>query len=216
MGSLYQDRVKNNIFVVIEQFINNPTPESAQKIKHLSHQLTVSAGLEISVRSGKRIEQISADEYYPILLKHIAILAEEAENYSMRMIIHVKTNRSSTLNDPSFIFRLSKSQQEKILKLKNDLLYQTELFPHGLIAAYNGYIERYNSCYSYCSGVEAQAYDHNALLYAKAMELQLDGEQQLAYILTKACREIKDLLYENKSGANCQKNTAYFNQFATP
>ena len=203
--------MNENIFLVIEHYLVAPTQALAAQIKVLSHSLANNAYQEATIKfPGKKI---GADEWQPILLANIHSLVKEAFPYSTRL----KRNQKVEANDPEYIFRLSKPQQEQIYELKNDLLNQKgkdALHPDGLIYAYAGYIERRTaSNFTYCDGIEASAYDHNAQLYLKAKNMTERGYDPVARVLKEACSGIKEQLQSSSPETNkYQQITAILQQ----
>jgi hypothetical protein len=196
--------LNQNIFLAIEHYLANPTPNAINRIKNLSHSLTDTA-FENAKSALAPNARIGADEYHPRLKLMIDEQAESAFPLSMRLI---KNEATVNEQDPAFIFKLSALQFDKIRQLKAQML-DSNMHPDGLIFAIDGYIERleqesssnedeeYNeqpqehSKYSYCEGIEAKIYDHNALLQQKSLDLANRKYDNAADILKATCIEIK-------------------------
>lgn len=190
-----------NIFVLIEEYLNRPSTELANKIKQHSHQLTNDAFEKAKIKfpnkiktdaQGNKIPNIGADEYAPILLDDIKIQAEEATALSIRMAKNNVSEENITKDDKQFIFRLNADQKASIHRLIGELLKQSTLHPDGLIFAYDGYIERRGSTrFKYLEGIEADAYDFCTKLYLKAKELERRAEHEVAEVIYAGCQDIK-------------------------
>lgn len=193
--------MQTNIFVLIEEYLNKPSTELANKIKQLSHQLTNESFEKAKIKfpnkiktdaQGNKIPNIGADEYAPILLDDIKAQAEEAMAFSIRMVKNNAPEENINQNDKQFIFRLNTRQKAAVHGLIGELLNQSTLHPDGLIFAYDGYIERRGiSTFKYLEGIEAGAYDYCTKLYLKAKELEQRGKQDVALIIYAACEDIK-------------------------
>ncbi|MFI4919489.1 MAG: hypothetical protein ACHP65_08030 [Legionellales bacterium] len=180
--------MNRNIFLVIECYLVTPTDVLAAKIKALSHSLTKEAYAQAKIKFAHK--KIGADEYGIILLDNIEKSAEKALQFSTRLI----KNEQVSPNDPACIFKISSAQQIQIRSLIGQLLGQqgsNYCHPDGLIFAYDGYIERrMSSNFSYCEGIEAVVYDHNAQLSLKARSLLAGGHDEAALILSNVCSNI--------------------------
>lgn len=204
MDHLTTMMLNQNIFLAIEHYLASPTPSAINRIKNLSHSLTNTA-FENAKSALAPNAQIGADEYHPRLKQIIDEQAESAFPLSMRLI---KNEDTVNEQDPTFIFKLSALQFDKIRQIKAQML-GSNMHPDGLIFAIGGYIERleqelssngdeeYNdqpqepSKYSYCEGIEAIVYDNNALLQQKSLDLTNRKYENAANILTATCLTIK-------------------------
>ncbi|MCL9683585.1 hypothetical protein [Legionella maioricensis] len=187
------EKMNENMFLMIEEYLAHPSKKLASKIKQFSHDLTNLAYEEAKTKfpPGKKI---GADEYAPIILEKIEAQAEEAMSYSIRMIRNGAYDPETDDIDKPYIFKVSKDQQEKVRELTDQLMSEKK-HPEGLIFAFGGYIERRSaSKFSHLEGKEATAYDHNAKLYLKAKELVERGEYQVAGIVMQGCNQIKSEL----------------------
>ncbi len=182
----------NNIFIAVEVYLANPSYENAEIVKNLSHSLTNQAYEKAKVKFPHK-PKIGGDEYAPILLELIQGQVVDAVPYSTRLVLNTQ---AQTTVDPQYIFKISKEQQLRLHKLIGDLLKggKNARHPHGLIDAYDGYMERRStSQYSYCEGVEARVYDFNSRLYEKAVNLQERGYDKAADVLFTAVTDINTI-----------------------
>ena len=178
----------DNIFLVIEHYLAQPTAPLAEKIKLLSSQLKEDAVKRATELHPGKI--IGADEYQVILMENIATLSREAALSSVRFI----NNDNETEEDPPLIFRLSSDEQQKIYQLIGLLLQNKKHAPDGLIFAYHSYIERQNtSRFSYCDSSEALIRKNNTLLLNKSQSLEKRNHPEAAKILRQASADIHDL-----------------------
>ncbi|KTC66290.1 Uncharacterised protein (plasmid) [Legionella adelaidensis] len=176
--------MRQNIFLLIEEYLIYPTPQNAEALKELSHLLANKAYDEARLKfPGKKI---GGDEYMPILLEHMTVYAQEASNHSTRLI----RNSEVSTEDPEFIFRLSKAQRDTIYQLKGSLLNERRRRPDGLIFAFNGFIERRKSQFNYCSDKEALILDLISYLGLKAQRLTEEGHVDVGALLLKARSEV--------------------------
>ena len=208
-------KMNDNIFVVLEEYLHSPSQKLAARIKELSHDLTNSAYEEAKRKfphkyqkdrknnpildsDGNKILAIGADEYAPLLWDRIEVLAQEAMRYSIRMIPNKTYDARAPRNDRPYIFRISCSQQIAIQRLITELLTQkgkNHLHPEGLIFAFDTYIERVPTHpMKWLEGIEATAYDYNVSLYLKDKELIEREEYGAANIVSDRCARIKELL----------------------
>lgn len=188
-----------NIFVLIERFLATSSIELGEQIKDLSHQLTNEAYEQAKKKfPGKKI---GADEYAPLLLETIRLQAKEAESFSVRMIKNnfVTKSEREEEKEPDFIFKVSEKEQQEVQQLFRQLLSEKKRHPEGLIFAYNGIIERRNSIFKYCTGIEATVFNHTARLLLKAQNLIESGEDNTGQLLIKLCGDIKEKCMPNSS-----------------
>lgn len=178
----------DNIFIVIENYLAEPTAQLAEKIKLLSSQLKEEAVKKATaLHPGKTI---GGDEYQVILIENIAKLARDAASCSVRFI----DNTNETPEDPLLIFKLNKDEQQKIHQLIGLLLINKKHAPDGLIFAYHGYIERQKtSRFSYCEHSEALIRKNNTLLRNKSQSLEERNQPEAAKILKQASVDIHTL-----------------------
>lgn len=186
------NKLEDNIFLLIERYLVDPSKALEEKIKHTSEALSHDAYSQ----AGKQFpgKKIGADEWHPILLQKIGLLAKAAAPYSARLV----ANSNITQSDPAFIFKLSQQQQEELHKLLGRLLDTPKLHADGFIFAYDAYIERNKeSRLTYCDQNEALTYDHNSRLYLQAQNLAARGHDNVAKILSEAASNIKGTLQSN-------------------
>ena len=186
------EKMKDNIFAMVEEYLAHPSKKLATQIKQYSHDLTNQAYEEAKQKfPGKKI---SADEYGPIILQKIEDQAKEAMSYSTRMIVNESYTKQSDDIDKPYIFKISKEQQQTVRGLIDQSMDE-KMHPEGLISAFGDYMERrLASKISHLEGTEAAAYDHNAKLYLKAKELVGRGEHEVAGIVAQGCDQIKSEL----------------------
>jgi hypothetical protein len=205
-------RMNNNLFVLIEHYLADPSDEIAQKIKQLSHDLTNEA-YEAAKKKfpnkvktdpwGRTIPTIGGDEYSPILMDSMLEQAKEGMSFSTRLMNNENYDETYFATERPYLFKISKSEQLLIKNLLGEMLIQTgkqALHSQGLVFAYDGYIERQSKGrFNYVEGRESSVYEHNAKLYLKAMQLAQRGEIIAASILTEGCDQIKAEMMSCKS-----------------
>ncbi|KTD79365.1 hypothetical protein [Legionella waltersii] len=204
-------KMNKNIFVLIEQYLAEPSDELVQKIKRLSHDLTNQAyeaakkKFPLKVKTdpfGRSIPNIGGDEYNPILMENMIEQAKEGMSFSTRLMNNNSYEESRSATERPYLFKISKSEQLLVKNLIGEMLSQVgkqALHPEGLVFAYDGYIERQSKGrFNYVEGRESSVYEHNAKLYLKAMRLAQRGEITAASILTEGCDQIKAAMLMSK------------------
>ena len=102
MPTTKSNTLENNIFLLIEQYLADPSEELENKIERSSQALTRSA---FNIAKEKfPMKDIGSDEWWPVLSDQIELRAVEAASHSGRL---VSNTAEITFNDPGFIFKLS-------------------------------------------------------------------------------------------------------------
>ncbi|GGI83994.1 hypothetical protein [Legionella impletisoli] len=191
-----------NIFLLLERYLTTPGESLKEHLNNLSHDLANQAYQEAE-RLYPDKNKIGADEYMPILREMIQKQAQEAYEYSTRLI----QNEQVTDEDPEYLFKVTEKQKEVVKTLYEELMREKRRRPDGLIFAYHGYIERRKplnpslsrSQFDYCDEQDAVIYDRNAALYQKARHLHERGHPEAADVLFSVSHDIKAVCNEHKS-----------------
>lgn len=180
--------IQDNIFLAIEAYLAHPSSATIKKIKTIAQSIDQNFGDDLPGLQGKQAA--------------IMTQAASAFPHSMRLIENNVTDRIPSV-DPAYIFKITETQYNQIKQLMpiND-------YNSAFSMALRSYLERKGrdvyvendptrSIFHYCQLTEAATYDHNALLFLKAQDLDSRGQSEAASTLRTLCKDIKVVCAEH-------------------
>ena len=164
---------------------------------------------------------VGSDDFMKKMFKIVKNQVKEAKKTSTRF---VRNNGDVTATDPRYIFRLSEDEQKQIAKLTHDAVDNAKSSgnsPHGLVWAFNGYIERRGESKGYldrlsnAEQVVVDAMNHVALAGSELQEAELafqEAERELSELMPVSQAHSTDQSMDEWLGNDLKEALAHFGE----